>query len=139
MDFDNASLRFFFLLGGHQNIRKGTCIALCSLLDFPPAEFPMPSFDRPFGNGLGCLGCFTVSPICLDYRHTEWTGCGSAWLYVANMDWHPPAPQAPTSVLKSLFPYKFCIFVLFCFFILTFMARLKISHIPNVPVPVHSW
>lgn len=112
--FDKTSQRLFFLLGGHQTIGKEhlPCISLCSLLDFSPPKFPMPSFDAPFGNSLSCLGCFTVSPICSDYRHTEWTGCSSAWLHVANVDWHlfthPSTPWATTSVLKVLFLVLFC-------------------------------
>lgn len=138
LGFDNTSQRFFFLLGGYQNIGKEhfPCIPLCSLLDFFPPEFPMPSFDAPFGNCLSCLGCFTVSPICSDYRHTEWTGCSSAWLYVANVDWHPPAPWATTSVLKVLCSLTISAVL---FFYLISMACQKIPHITlYVPAPVYS-
>lgn len=40
----------------------------------PPPQLSNAGLDRPFGNCLGCLGCFTVSPICSDYMHTERTG-----------------------------------------------------------------
>lgn len=99
LGFDNASLRFLSARWPPAFWKRTfLCISLGSLLAVSPAELPMLSFDRPFGNCLSCLGCFDVPPICLDYRHTEWTGCSSAWLYVANTDWHQPAPGATSSV-----------------------------------------
>lgn len=119
LGFDNTSQRLFlfcFFAWCPPEYWKETfpCISFRSLLDFSPPKSSISSIDGSFGSCLSRLRCFTVSPICSDYRRTERTGCSTAWLCGTNWTGTPPAPQAPAVVLEAL-----CYFrnIFLCFYL----------------------